>query len=126
MTRERAIWLLRRYRREIKLSPLYIPSFKGDYRFERYVYDRYLAEGLIREIRMSEDDPIRIVHEAYCDVDALILKSDNPRTHRFARMIQRGLGDILEMLRDAERDDGGKSRGEQLVLKAMFKPKGER
>ena len=120
MTREEAVTLLRKYRRETRISPLYVPFFRNDYRMERYVLDRYLTKGLIREIGNSDSNPISIIQEAYWNVDDLILESSNPYTNHFARMVQCSLGDILEFLLENERKRSGQSMGEKLVRDVLL------
>ena len=100
MTKEEAVSWLRRYRRGVKLNPFTIrtPWYKADYIRERYVYERMLILELIERIKNSNKRPEEVIHGLYWDVDMFMLDSDNPRTHKFLRIIERCLGDILEEL----------------------------
>lgn len=117
MTKEEAVSWLRRYRRDVKLNPFTIrtPWYKKDYIRERYVYERMLILELIERIKKSDKRPEEVIHGLYWDVDMFMLDSDNPRTHKFLRIIERCLGDILEELDAYKKRQRTYTTGEDLA-----------
>ena len=97
MTKEEAISLLRRYRRE----ETYAPSInllgwkKVTYDFKRSVYERYLILELIRRIKESNCLPTVIVQSFYSFMDEMIGDSDHSRTWEFASYMEMCMKDIL-------------------------------
>ena len=117
MTREEAISLLRRYRRTVRINPLYVSWGKSDYITQRYVYERYLILRLIERIANSSEPPLRLIHNAYWAVDMFMLESESRYTQRFLRIVERCIGDIMEYLEDQDKKRCGYSSGEDIVLR---------
>jgi hypothetical protein len=100
MTREEAVSLLRRYRRE----ETYIPSrklfgWKRTYDFDRAVYERMLILELIQRIKRTDDPPIKVVQQFWYEMDDMLCGSDSPKTWAFASIMENCATDILIYLR---------------------------
>ena len=113
MTREQAISLLRRYRRDVyRYNSNYVLFAKRNTFFQTCVYGRFLIDELIRKIRHSAKDPISVVSGIYSDLDEVLGDSDDDhfQTHRFAAMVEYEAGNILRYLRtvEKERNEDGK------------------
>jgi hypothetical protein len=70
---------------------------------------------LIERIKKSDKRPEEVIHGLYWDVDMFMLDSDNPRTHKFLRIIERCLGDILEELDAYKKRQRTYTTGEDLA-----------
>lgn len=101
MTREEAISLLRRYRRD----ETYVPSKKlfgwqRNYEFDRAVYERMLVLELIRKIKTTDKSPISVVRNFYYKMDDMVCESDSAKTWAFASTMENCAGDILRYLQE--------------------------
>lgn len=108
MTREEAISLLRRYKRDVYGCDRKLFDFRGEKtRFKISVYGRFLCDRLICEIRNSKDGPIEVVHDYYSMFDDVLCESDDDHfgTHNFARILEYEAGQILRYLRKEEEND---------------------
>lgn len=107
MTREEAISLLRRYRRTAyRYNSRFIVFAKRNVLFQTCVYGRCLVDEMIREIRYSEEEPIKIVYDIYSDFDRVLGESDDDHfeTHRFAALMEHEAGNILRYLKTVEKE----------------------
>lgn len=107
MTREEAVSLLRRYRRDAySYNPKCFARPKGDVEFRNYVYGRYLCDELIDAIRHSKEPPIDVVYDSYAMFDTILSESedDHFETHSFAAVMEHEAGRILRYLKQKERE----------------------
>lgn len=96
MTKEEAISLLRRYRREETYTPSRnLLGWKMTHDFKRSVYERYLILELIRRIKESNCPPTVVIRSFYSFMDEMIGDSDHSRTWEFASYMEMCLRDIL-------------------------------
>lgn len=110
MTREEAISLLRRYRREVPRYNLQFWSGFGtrfNYHANKSVYERFLVMELIRRINESDQDPIEVVRDFYYFMDDILCESEDlkPVAHYFESLMENMTGDILRCLREKEKDE---------------------
>ena len=119
MTKSEAVSFLRRYRRDVRISPLYIPWRKNDYVIQKYAYMRYVIGLLIEKIRNSNENPIAVVHKAYWNSDMFMMESDNVYTHKFLKIVTECLGDILVDLRYEDEKQKHCFLGENLVARYL-------
>lgn len=106
MTREEAVSLLRRYRRDVyRYNPKFIFFAKQNSLFKTCVYGRFLIDEMIRRIRHSDEDPIETVYDIYSDLDWILGESDDDHfeTHKFAAVMEYEAGNILRYLKTVER-----------------------
>ncbi len=101
MTREEAVSLLRRYRRD----ETYVPSkqlfgWQRNHEFDRAVYERMLVLELIRNIKSTDQEPISIVQDFYYKMDDILCESDCAKTWAFASTMENCAADILRYLRE--------------------------
>lgn len=104
MTKEEAIYWLRRYRRTQTYTPdrkLY--GWNGTYDFTRAGYERFLIENLIYWIRDSKLPPIEVVRKVYWDLDNILVTSENSKTWAFASTMENCASDILRYLKAKEK-----------------------
>lgn len=99
MTREEAVSLLRRYRR----NETYTPSkrlfgWKLNYEFMRTVYERMLILELIRRIKTTDQNPLNVVRDFYYKMDDILCESENPKTWAFASTMENCAADIARYL----------------------------
>lgn len=114
MTREEAVSLLRRYRRDVyRYNERFLIFAKRNATFQICVYGRFLIDEMIRKIKDSSEDPIRIVGRFYSKLDEVLGDSDDDhfQTHRFAAMVELEAGNILRYLTtiEKERNDDAKN-----------------
>ena len=106
MTREEAISLLRRYRRDVyRYNEKTVIFPKRNAYFKICVYGRFLVDDLIRKIMHSYDDPIRVVSRRYSELDEILGDSDDDHfeTHAFAALMEYECGNVLRYLTTGER-----------------------
>lgn len=106
MTREEAISLLRRYRRDVyRYNEKFVIFPKQNVHFKICVYGRFLVNDLIRRIADSHEDPIRVVSHRYSKLDEVLGDSDDDHfeTHRFAALMEYEAGNVLRFLETVER-----------------------
>ncbi|MBQ8707846.1 MAG: hypothetical protein IJ523_07155 [Succinivibrionaceae bacterium] len=101
MTREEAVSLLRRYRRD----ETYIPSkklfgWKLNYEFMRSVYERMLILELIQRIKQSDRGPMTVVRDFYYKMDDILCESENPKTWAFASTMENCAADIVRYMEE--------------------------
>lgn len=70
------------------------------YEFGERTYTNFIVIELIRKIRCapSSKDPISVINSFYWEIDDISLHSDNPITERFAKTVNRIVGDIEDCL----------------------------
>lgn len=117
MTKAEAVSWLRRYRRGIRISPVYRPMGRRDGVFTAHVYERHLILWLIGRIWESDRDPIETVQKIYWDMDMFLLGSANPYTNDFLKRMEKAAGDILDYLREKEEQRLRPERGSGVVLR---------
>lgn len=105
MTAEEGISKLRRYKRFVygrKMEKVYFPQ--KSYVFTVCAYGSFLVDELIRKIRYSDADPIRIVGQMYTEFDYVLGESDDDHfvTHDFAALMEEECGKILQYLKFEE------------------------
>ena len=108
MTREEAISLLRRYRRDVyRYNEKTVIFPKRNAHFKICVYGRFLVDDLIRKIMHSYDDPIRVVSRRYSELDEILGDSDDDHfeTHAFAALMEYECGNVLRYLTTIERTE---------------------
>lgn len=108
MTREEAISLLRRYRRDVyRYNEDHVIFPKRNAYFRTCVYGKFLVDELIRKIRETDGDPIRTVGRIYSELDYILGDSDDDHfeTHRFAALMEYECGNVLRYLRTIERTE---------------------
>ena len=106
MTREEAISLLRRYRRDVyRYNEKTVIFPKRNAYFKICVYGCFLVDDLIRKIMHSYDDPIRVVSHRYSELDEILGDSDDDHfeTHAFAALMEYECGNVLRYLTTVER-----------------------
>lgn len=110
MTKQEAISLLRRYRRNqlFKPSPRLARLFRS-YRENEYISEiwaRFLVRTLIQRIQQASNgtNPIEVVRDFYYQMDDVLCESENPRIWAFASTMENEAGDILRYLRRKERE----------------------
>ena len=100
MTKDKAVSLLRRYRRE----ETYVPSIKllgwkkRTYEFNRAVYERFLILELIRQIKESDLGPMTVVRNFYYKMDDVMCESENHKTWEFTSIMENCAHDIVVYL----------------------------
>lgn len=107
MTRDEAVSILRRYRRSaFRFQEKYVIFPKRNALFRECVYGKILVDEIIRQIRESDDDPIRIVSRLYSKLDFILGDSDDDHfeTHAFAALMEYLTGDILRYLQKIEKE----------------------
>lgn len=107
MTKEKAITLLRRYRRSEYLDRFNLSIFlERDPEFLRCIYGRHLIDELIRMIRESSYDPIDVVWQLYSDLDTVLAESDDDHfiTHNYAARMEHECGMIMRYLKRADKE----------------------
>lgn len=107
MTREEAISLLRRYRKAVyRYNPKFIIFTKQNAMFRTCVYGKFLVDEMIRKIRYSDKDPIKVVYGIYSNLDWILGESDDDHfeTHRFAALMEHEAGNILRYLKTIEKE----------------------
>lgn len=108
MTREEAISLLRRYKRDFYDydKKLFVLT-REKMLFKISVYGRFLCDELISKIRNSKDGPIEVVYDYYSMFDDILSESDDDHfeTHNFARILEHEAGHILRYLRKKEEEN---------------------
>lgn len=107
MTREEAIMLLRRYRRDVyRYNEKTLMFPKRDHVFQVCVYGRFLIADMIRSILESPEDPIRVASGYYARLDEILGDSDDDHfeTHRFAATMEHEAGNVLRYLRYMEKE----------------------
>lgn len=110
MTREKAVLLLRRYRRDEVYKPSKkLLGWRMNYQFMRASYERFLVLELIRRINTSTKDPIKIVQDLYYEMDDIVCESDRSKTWAFASTMENCCADILRYLREKEKDEDAKN-----------------
>lgn len=106
MTREEAISLLRRYRRDVyRYNEKSVIFPKRNAHFKICVYGRFLVDDLIRRIAVSYEDPIKVVSRRYSELDEILGDSDDDHfeTHAFAALMEYEAGNVLRYLETVER-----------------------
>ena len=108
-TREEAVSLLRRYRRDVYRSRPKRELFtmkQYDAVVYSCVYGRYLVDELIRRIRCTDEPPIHVVYDLYSALDDVLSESDDDHfeTHRFAAIMEHEAGNILRYLKTIEKE----------------------
>lgn len=116
MTREETVLLLRRYAREAYRYQTggYVLCAKRNADYQAAVYGRFLVEELIRSIRRSAEEPIRIVRSFYSALDRVLGDSDDDHfeTHRFAARMEHEAGNVLRYLQSMEKHAKGETEDE--------------
>lgn len=108
MTREEAVSLLRRYRRDVcRFNPRFFTMPQRNVLFRNCVYEKFLLDELIRRIRHSTEPPIDVVYDVYSMLDDILSESDDDHfeTHRFAAELEREAGQILRYLKMKEKEN---------------------
>ena len=100
MTREEAISLLRRYRRNNTYTPSKkLFGWRRNYDFDRAVYERMLILELIREIKATDRNPMTVVQDFWYKMDYILCESENAKTWAFTSTMENCAADILRYLR---------------------------
>ena len=115
-TREEAVSLLRRYRRDVYRSRPKRELFtmkQYDAVVYTCVYGRYLVDELIRRIRCTDEPPIHVVYDLYSALDDVLSESDDDHfeTHSFASLLENECGDILRYLKHMEAEKQNEEHG---------------
>lgn len=107
MTRDEAASVLRRYRRSVfRYNEKYMIFSKRNTLFRECVYGKILVDEIIRRIRESNEDPIKVVSRLYSKLDSILGDSDDDHfeTHAFAALMEYLTGDILQYLQKIEKE----------------------
>ena len=117
MTRDEAISLIRRYKRDtffmcnvgrwprfLKRKNSRVAIQIADIRWKISVYGQFLCNYLIDKIEHSNSDPIEEVYKLYSLLDDVLGDSadDHFVTHKFAAIMENQTGHILRYLRSKE------------------------
>ncbi len=105
MTREEAIYWLRRYRRSIPRFNYGFGVLRNNPEFLYQSFEQHIVATLIDKIQIFPNrDPINIVYRVYVNLDEVLSCSDDDHfiTHNCASMMERITRDILRYLREKE------------------------
>lgn len=105
MTREEAVSILRRLKRDYREKKSYIWCPKQNVEFQKTIYIKCLIDEMIKQIRCSHTDPITTVRGFQSFFSDILGDSDDDHfeTHRFAGIMEYESGNILRYLLDKER-----------------------
>ena len=106
MTREEAIWWLRKYRRDIpKFNYSWYGVLRKNAEFIHNGFEQYLVMEVIDRIQKEPDrDPIAIIKDIYDMTDDVLSESEDDHfiTHNCASMMELIARDMLRYLREKE------------------------
>ena len=102
MTKARALYILREYRRRvIRNEPHHFNYPRHDPWYRDWIYEMGLVEELIARVKCSDRPPMDVIGDFYRMLDDVLAESDDDHilTHQFAAKMEFNCGIILRYMK---------------------------